>query len=117
MTIQGREEIRDFDVWLREMSGAVRVESTEFDTSGPKPVLFVVFRVPEGRAPFLNALQFGFPEHAPENITSRQQVEQSPPVQSPLERAEELANQAAKGAGSVAGLALLLLLLLAWGKR
>lgn len=117
MTIQGRDEIQDFVAWIREMSGAVRVVSTETDTSGPKPVLFVVFVVPEGRAPFLNALQFGFPEHAPENVTSRQQVEQSPPVQSPIERATELANKAAEGAGSVAGLAVLLLLLLAWGKR
>lgn len=113
MTIQGGAEIRDFDAWVRDMAGAVRITSTELDRSGPKPVLFVVFEVPEGRFPFLNALQFGFPEHAPANVTSRQDVEQSPPVPSPLQRAEELANKAAEGAGNVAGLALLLLALFA----
>lgn len=98
------------------MSGAVRVVSTELDRSGPKPVLFVVFVVPEGRAPFLNALQFGFPEFAAPDVTSRSQVEQSPPVKDPVQRATELVDKAAEGVGFGAGLALLALVLFALRK-
>jgi hypothetical protein len=70
ITIQGAGLIRDFDTWLREMRGAVRVQTSSLDQSGPQPLAFVIFNVPEGRAPFLNAQQFGFPNTAPPEVTS-----------------------------------------------
>lgn len=72
------ENIRDFDDWLRDMRGAARVETAELDTTaGEKAHQFIIFRVPEGRMPFLNAFQFGFPSFAPASITSKQDVVQN----------------------------------------
>ena len=110
--VVGKQNRADFANWLREMAGAVRVESSSLDQSGPKSVEFVIFNVPGGRMPFLNALQFGFPNHAPAEITAQADVIQSPVTPGALEQAQALAEKAAEGAGQVAGLALLALLFL-----
>lgn len=69
-------DVRDWDQWVRDMAGAVRVESS---TGDPRS-LFVIFNVPPGRAPFLNAAQFGFPNTAPPEVTHPQDVVQAPIV-------------------------------------
>ena len=81
INVIGAPNIRDFIEWVADMSGAVVEETTELDNTetplervlagGSNPSrLFVIFRVPEGRAPFLNAIQFGFPSKAPKEISS-----------------------------------------------
>jgi hypothetical protein len=69
-------DVRDFDQWVKDMAGAVRVESS---TGDPRS-LFVIFVVPPNRAPFLNAAQFGFPNTAPPEVTGPQDVVQAPIV-------------------------------------
>lgn len=107
ITVQGRENIADFDAWLRDMHGAVRVETASLDQSGPQPVQFLIFNVPAGRMPFLNEFQFGYPNTAPPEVTNIQDVEQSPIVPGPLERIHAFGDAAVADAK----LALLLLLL------
>ena len=113
ITIQGKGQIADFDRWLREMQGAAVVQNSELDQSGSRPVAFVVFEVPPGRMPFLNAEEFGFPNTAPAGVTSRQDVEQSPIIQTdPLQIVQHIADDAIDDAKKV-GLALLFLALVA----
>jgi hypothetical protein len=81
--VLGTEKQRDFDAWIRDMRGAVTVESTSLNDEDPSTE-FVIFNVPEGRAPFLNAWEFGYPNTAPPEITSLQDVEKSPVVPDPL---------------------------------
>jgi hypothetical protein len=76
--VLGSEKQRDFDLWIRDMRGAVQVETSSMNEETPSTE-FVIFRVPEGRYPFLDASWFGFPNTAPPEITSLQDVEQSPP--------------------------------------
>ena len=87
ITVLG-DNIREFDSWVADMAGAVVLESSSLDRAelphdpfgrhtGP-PAQFVIFRVPEGRAPFLNAIQFGFPSLAPPNVKDVRDVEQTP---------------------------------------
>jgi len=103
LLISGPENIADFDNWLRDMAGAARVETTSMGSRGSDAVEFVIFRVPEGRSPFLNALQFGFPNFAGPEIRSAQDVVQRPDepadpldrIPDPLEYAKEKAEQAA----------------------
>jgi hypothetical protein len=78
----------DWFEWVRDMAGAVVVRVTEEDTNATPPVLFTIFEVPEGRAPFLNAAEFGFPNTAPPGVNSRQDVEQAP--DEPLDWSERL---------------------------
>jgi hypothetical protein len=101
--VNGPANIADFDQWLRDMAGAARVETTSLLQRGAQSSQFVIFNVPEGRAPFLSALQFGFPNFAGPEIRSAQDVtdrpdEQADPLdrlQDPLEFAKEKAEQAA----------------------
>lgn len=110
-------DIRDFDDWLRDMHGAARVESVSLDApAGQRASQFIIFRVPEGRMPFLNAHQFGFPSFAPPNIQSRQDVIQTELVKNPedvavdvIRKAGESAEKAAEGFGGLLVVALLLL--------
>lgn len=100
--VNGPDAIRDFDAWLRDMAGAARVETTSLGKRGSASVEFIIFNVPEGRAPFLNAEQFGFPNFAGPEITNVQDVidrpdEQPDPldrIPDPLEFAKEKAEQA-----------------------
>lgn len=75
LMVNGPANIHDFDQWVRDMAGSVRVESSE---GGAGDRLFVIFNVPQGRFPFLNAAQFGFPNTAPASVKSSQDVEQVP---------------------------------------
>ena len=100
--LNGPANIADFDDWLRDMAGAARVETSELGRRGSASVGFVIFNVPEGRAPFLNAAQFGFPNFAGPDVHSAQDVisrPDEPPdpldrIPDPLEFAKEKANQA-----------------------
>lgn len=76
MTITGPLAIGDFDAWVQDMAGAVRVETSELSHNGSQQ--FVIFRVPEGRAPFLDAGKFGFPNVAEPSVKSADDVEQLP---------------------------------------
>lgn len=106
--------IADFDAWLRDMRGAVRVEATSLDSSTRgKASQFIIFRVPEGRFPFLNAVQFGFPSFAGPEITSVQDVVQLPVEKNPEDVAVDVIRRAGETAESLAGILPLLLLVLA----
>ena len=111
ITVLGRDNMADFDAWIRDMHGAVSIEASSLDQQANPPVQFVIFNVPAGRMPFLNAHQFGFPSFAPPNVTSIQDVEQSPPVPSTLDRLEQAADKAAEFGGQAVLLVLALLLL------
>lgn len=106
--VLGRDNMRDFDAWVRDMHGAVQIEASSLDQQANPPAQFVIFNVPAGRMPFLNALQFGFPSFAGPEVRSVQDVEQSPPVPGTLDRLE----QAAEAAGEFGGQAVLLVLAL-----
>jgi hypothetical protein len=115
-------DIRDFDAWLRDMHGAVQVEASSLDNAHPlrgDTSEFVIFRVPEGRMPFLNPHQFGFPSFAPPNITSRGDVIQTElhknsedVIVDVVRKAGASAEKAAEGFG---GLLIVALLVLAMG--
>lgn len=108
--------IRDFDTWIRDMQGGVRVEAASLDArAGQKASQFIIFNVPQGRMPFLNALQFGFPSFAPPSITSREDVINLPLEPNPEDLLADSARRAAGAVGDFAGLALLLLLVVAAG--
>lgn len=77
----------DFLEWVKEMAGAVRVESTEED-AGDAPSLFVIFIVPDGREPFLPADRLGFPHKAPPNVKFRRDTLSRP--DEPLDASERL---------------------------
>lgn len=89
----GRDNMADFDAWIRDMHGAVKIEASSLDQEANPPVQFVIFNVPAGRMPFLNPHQFGFPSFAPPNVTSIQDVEQSPVVPGTLDRLEAAAGK------------------------
>lgn len=105
--------IADFDAWLRDMQGAVRVEAASLDakTRG-QASQFIIFRVPEGRMPFLNAVQFGFPSFAGPEITSVQDVVQLPVEKNPEDVAVDVIRKAGETAESLAGILPLVLLVL-----
>lgn len=120
--INGGSNMADFNAWIRDMHGAVRVETAELDQNVHPPSEFIIFRVPEGRMPFLNALQFGFPSFAPAEVTSAQDVVQNEQHENPedvivdaLRKAEQGAANAAEGLGGLAVVALLFLLMGAAG--
>ena len=105
--------IADFDSWLRDMQGGVRVETTSLDRRGSASSQFIIFNVPEGRSPFLSAVQFGFPNIAGPEIRSREDVIQRPdPIMDPLDRLPDPL-EAAKSAAQLALLVGAVLLLLA----
>lgn len=111
ITVLGRDNMADFDAWIRDMHGAVRIEASSLDQEANPPVQFVIFNVPPGRMPFLNPHQFGFPSFAPAAVTSVQDVEQSPPVPGTLDRLEQAAGKASELATDAVLLVLALLLL------
>lgn len=111
--INGPENIADFDAWLRDMAGAARVETTSLGKRGSDSVEFVIFNVPEGRAPFLNALQFGFPNFAGPEIRSVQDVVQRPDqVPDPLDQIDPRLDDVTKFAKEKAEQAAMLLALI-----
>lgn len=85
LTNEARE---DFLAWVKEMAGAVRVESTEESTTDEPPSLFVIFVVPQGRDPFLPAERLGFPHVAPPNVKFRRDTLSRP--DEPLDASERL---------------------------
>lgn len=110
------QNIRDFDTWLRDMQGAARVEAASLDArAGHKASQFIIFNVPVGRMPFLNAVQFGFPSFAPPEVKSREDVIQNEQQPNPEDLLADSARRAAGAVGDFAGLALLLLLVVAAG--
>ena len=102
ITVVGPENIADFDQWLRDMAGAVRVETSQQTKRGSASAGFVIFVVPEGRQPFLNPAQFGFPNfagpeiHSVEDVIGRPQEEQDPldRIPDPLDVAKDAAKKA-----------------------
>lgn len=81
LRVLGDDNIKDFGSWVRDMAGGVRVEENEEDTTSTPRQLFTIFSVPEGRKPFLNAAQFGFPNTAPPEVKGSQDVDpDAPPV-------------------------------------
>jgi hypothetical protein len=90
INVLGVDNMRDFKDWVRDMQGGVQVEAASLDQEADPPVEFVIFHVPEGRSPFLNAYKFGFPNFAPASVTQSSDVEQSPKadIKSPLEEIE-----------------------------
>lgn len=75
--VLGATKQGEFDQWIRDMRGAVVVETASLNDQEPS-TQFVIFRVPEGRAPFLDSQYFGFPNFAADNVHSLEDVEQSP---------------------------------------
>jgi hypothetical protein len=97
-------QLASFDEWLSDVSGSVKVESSELDRDSKPPSQFVIFNV-TGLGAFFNAEQFGFPNKAPAGIKNREDAEQAPVIDEPG-LADAL--QFAKTAGKVAvGLVLL----------
>lgn len=116
--VSGPDNIADFDAWIRDMQGAVRVETASLNQRGSASVAFIIFRVPEGRFPFLNALQFGFPNFAGPEITSAQDVTQRPdPELDPLDRIPDPLDAAKNAAKDAAKLGLLLVVILLLASR
>lgn len=76
IAIVGKEKQRDFDLWIQDMRGGVKVETSSLNDEDP-PTEFVIFNVPEGRSPFLDATYFGFPNFAPPNVHYLEDVEQT----------------------------------------
>lgn len=97
ITVVGRDNMADFDAWLRDMHGAAQVEASSLDQEANPPVQFVIFNVPAGRMPFLNPHQFGFPSFAPPNVTSIQDVEQSEVHKHPIDSAADAVNKFGAG--------------------
>jgi len=117
--VNGGANMRDFDQWLRDMHGAVRIETASLDQSLSPPSQFLIFRVPEGRSPFLNAVQFGFPNFAPPEVTSVQDVVQVTHDPNPEDQIVDVVRRAEQGAANaaegLAGLAVVALLFLLFG--
>lgn len=110
--VLGRDSMADFDAWIRDMHGAVRIETSSLDQQANPPAQFVIFNVPEGRMPFLNAHQFGFPSFAPPNVQSVQDVEQVELNKNPEDVAVDVINKAGTFATEFGGQAVLLVLAL-----
>lgn len=75
-------QIADFDKWLSDSRGSVKVESSSLLQDSDPPAQFIIFNV-VGPGAFLNAVMFGFPNTAPSEITSIKDVEQSPVIETP----------------------------------
>lgn len=102
IVITGGSNMRDFNDWRRDMHGGVVIETVSLDQSVSPPSEFIIFRVPEGRMPFLNALQFGFPNFAPPNVTSVQDVVQMQVFPNPEDEIVDVVRKAEQGAGAIA---------------
>lgn len=117
ISVLGPANIRDFDQWVRDMQGGIQIEASSLDVDARPEHLFVIFRVPPGRAPFLNAALFGFPSHAPPNVQSVQDVEQAPIIKGPIEQIEDFGRGLVDEAKGTATLFALGLLALAFAKK
>jgi hypothetical protein len=84
--VLGRDKQAAFDSWIADMRGAIQVEATSLNDAVPSTE-FVIFRVPEGRSPFMNAWEFGYPNTAPPEITSLEDVEKAQHEPDPLSQA------------------------------
>jgi hypothetical protein len=111
IVVDSPEKIADFDAWIKDMAGGVRVETTSIDKRGSATSQFIIFNVPEGRSPFLNAAEFGFPNTAGPNVQSREDAasDRPDPVPDPLDRIPDPLD-AAKGLVADAEIAFLLIL-------
>lgn len=106
--VLGTDKQRAFDDWIRDMRGAVQVEATSLNDEDPSTE-FVIFNVPQDRSPFLNAWEFGYPNNAPPEVRSLEDVEQRPePTPDPLNTGSWLPNFD----GATVGLILLALFLM-----
>ena len=113
ISVIGPGNIADFDAWIKDMRGAVRVEAASLDRRGSASTAFIIFSVPADRAPFLNTAQFGFPNFAGPEVHTADDVRQGPDMPlEPLEQAEAAAASLASSA-QIGGLLLVLVLLLA----
>lgn len=81
--VLGRDKQAAFDSWIADMRGAIQVEATSLNDAVPSTE-FVIFNVPEGRFPFLNAWEFGYPNTAPPEIKTLEDVEHAPREPDPL---------------------------------
>ena len=81
--ILGTDKQREFDAWVADMRGAIQIEATSLNDEVPSTE-FVIFVVPEGRSPFLDSWTFGFPNTAPPEITSLEDVEKAQREPDPL---------------------------------
>ena len=116
--VNGPANIADFDAWIRDMQGGVRVETASLDKRGSASSAFIIFRVPDGRFPFLNAAQFGFPNFAGPEITSAQDAVQRPdPELDPLDRIPDPLDAAKNAAKDAARLALVLVVVILLASR
>lgn len=109
INVLGVDNMRDFQEWVRDMQGGVQIETVSLDEDASPPVEFVIFQVPEGRFPFLNAQLFGFPNFAPANVRTSADVEQSPKadIKSPLNEIESFGSGLFSDAKALVLLALL----------
>jgi hypothetical protein len=74
--VVGKEKQRDFDLWIQDMRGGIKVETSSLNDQDP-PTEFVIFKVPEGRSPFLDASYFGYPNIAEPAVHYLEDVEQT----------------------------------------
>jgi len=117
MNVIGKENIQDFIAWIQDMGKSVFIETTSLDNTqtpvedflagGHNPTrLFVIFTVPEGKAPFLDSRTFGFPTHAPIEIQDESDTVQRPDVDSGTEGIIDIIKTVAKLAGIGLGIGL-----------
>lgn len=111
--ILGTDKQREFDAWIADMRGAIQVEATSLNDEVPSTE-FVIFTVPEGRSPFLDSWNFGFPNTAPPEITSIEDVEKAQREPDPLSQkpGDWLSNAFPNLEGSATLIAILALVLL-----
>jgi hypothetical protein len=83
--IVGRQKQADFDAWINDMRGGIQVETASMNDLDPSTE-FLIFRVPEGRSPFLDASYFGYPNTAPPEITSLEDVERTHREPNPIDQ-------------------------------
>jgi hypothetical protein len=102
LLITGGTAMADFNAWLRDMHGAAQVEHSSLDQSTSPPNEFVIFRVPEGRMPFLNAAEFGYPSFAGPEVASRQDVIHNELHMNPEDVAVEVIRKAGDSAETLA---------------
>lgn len=114
--IVNQPNIADFDAWIRDMAGAVQIETAELDSRRPASQ-FLIFRVPAGRMPFLSAEQFGFPNTAGPEVTTRADVVANPQTPNPEDQAVDVIHRGSEAAANFASAGPLLALLVLFALR
>jgi hypothetical protein len=80
--IIGQENINAWGEYLKLQRGSVRQLTVEEDRNADPPTLWTLFEVPvEGRLPgqpIFDQRRFGFPNTAPEGVSSKQDTESGP---------------------------------------